>query len=152
MCLVLEIGMLIFGLIALITGKFSVSRNKVVRGAPARVVGGIMLLPLPLALLSVVAVGLALGLKGDLQEMEKHRMTFTIVEAAIVLICFIAAMVVGAIYAGPPDRPRRRRRDEEDEYYRAEDGYEDDQDRDPRPRREPDDRPRRRPDDDRIRE
>lgn len=50
MCCILEIGMLIYGIIGLSTGKMQFGKDKFVYGAPARLVGLIFLLPLPLAL------------------------------------------------------------------------------------------------------
>ncbi len=137
MCLVLEILMLVFGIVTMITGKFTLTRSKIVRGTPARIVAGIMLLPLPLALVvGVPIVATILAKRGD---EDKARLIGTIVEASIVLICFIAAMTTAAIYAGPPPKKRRPRRDEEDEEYKRE---EDDRPRPParRVRRPPDDR------------
>jgi len=58
MCvLFLEIGMFIAGLVALIVGKFTLSKNNVLAGTRARIAGVILMLPLPLAF----GLGLILG-------------------------------------------------------------------------------------------
>ena len=56
MLLIAEIASLVFGIITVATGKFTLSRNKVCYGAPARVVGVLLMLPLPVALLVSIAV------------------------------------------------------------------------------------------------
>ena len=45
---ILAIGMLIAGIVALIRGKFQLTKASVVEGVPARIIGVIFLLPLPL--------------------------------------------------------------------------------------------------------
>ena len=55
--LFLEIPALIFGIIALATGEFKLTRKRVVTGDSARMVGVMLVLPLPLSL----AAGLAMG-------------------------------------------------------------------------------------------
>jgi hypothetical protein len=150
MCLILEISMLIFGIVTLITGKFSLSRTKVIQGGVARIVGGIMVLPLPLAFGAGVIIGVAMGASGKAPDIDKIRLVATIMEASIVVICFVVAMIIAAVNAGPPPKPRRPRR--------GRDEYEEDYDREEADRTEDDeDRPRgddriRRPRDDRSRE
>ena len=61
MILGMEIGLAIFGLIALVKGKMTVSKNKVVVGAAARLLGLLALTPLPAALLFVVLYAAAQG-------------------------------------------------------------------------------------------
>jgi hypothetical protein len=123
MLLILEIVMLICGIVVLITGKFSLTRTKVVRGAVARIIGGVMILPLPLALGAALLIGVVLGASGRVPDMDKFKMFGTIMELAIVLICFVTAMVIAGVYAkpSPPERRRRRRDEDEEEYDREED-------------------------------
>ena len=49
MLIVVEIGMLIFGIYALVTGKMPLNGKNIVRGAAARWLGALALVPLPLA-------------------------------------------------------------------------------------------------------
>jgi hypothetical protein len=136
--------MLIFGIIALVTGKFTLTRNKVVRGVPARIIGVILVLAFPLAILVLMAIGAVFVAQGQPIIMgSKAQLTMTLVEAGIIVGCFLIALVIAAMTAGPPERTirRRRRRDPEDE----------DEDERPRRRRrdpeeeEEEERPRRRP-------
>jgi hypothetical protein len=57
MCLIVEILMLIVGLIGLIGGKLTLSKNFPLEGRRARIAGLILALPLPLAF----GIGLVLG-------------------------------------------------------------------------------------------
>lgn len=178
MCILfLALGMLIFGIITLITGKFQITRNKSAYGAPARIVGVIMLLPLPLFFLTSFLLGVGIAATGgqvNQEDMPRLERMLSIVAISLIMGCFGVGLAIALNYGVPTriqrrarddddddfdDRPRRRRRDEEDEdddrprrRPRADDGYDDDE---PRPRRRPpdddDDRPRRRDPDDRIR-
>jgi hypothetical protein len=147
----MEILMLVFGIITLITGKFTVSRGKVVRGVPARSTGLVMILPLPLALGAVVLIGVILVATGQAADEKMVRLVVTIVEASIVGICFVIAMIIARVNAEPSDRPRRRREDYDEGYDREEYDRPDDHDDPDRPRRGSDDRIHR-PPDDRFRE
>src|SRR5437879_1799730 len=98
MCLVLEIGMLIFGIIALITGKFTLTRNKVVYGVPARIIGVIMILPLPLGLLVAFVIIGALVAQGRFTP-GNIPIAINFIEPAIIFGCFLFAMIVAAMNA-----------------------------------------------------
>ena len=50
MCLIIEILMLLFGCVALITGKMTISRKYSLEGNDARTAGFILMLPIPLVL------------------------------------------------------------------------------------------------------
>jgi len=110
MCCIAEIASLVFGIITLATGKFRLTRNKVVYGAPARIVGGLLVAPLPVAL----AVGMLYGIvivagKGGGQTDILHPPTaMVIAEVMIFLVFFSAAMIVAMVNAGPPKRKPRR--------------------------------------------
>jgi hypothetical protein len=131
MLLILEIGMLIAGIIALITGKLTLTKKKVVLGTPARVVGLIWFIPLPVALL------ISLMLRPAKTQEEQNRLVTTIlvIEIALILSCFILGLVIGLLNAKNPKKPKKRRRVDEDI---------DEDDEEPVPAR----RPRRRDDDD----
>jgi len=62
MLLALEIGLLIFGIIAVATGKLTLTKNHVVRGTPARLLGVVGILTLPSVLLVCFAIGFSAGL------------------------------------------------------------------------------------------
>jgi hypothetical protein len=97
MILGLEIGMLIAGILALIKGKFTLTKNRVVEGAMARVIGLVMVLPIPLAIAAGVMVGFALTLQGKPIEEKELRTTLAIVEVVIVLACLLLAVILSLI-------------------------------------------------------
>jgi hypothetical protein len=137
-CLIAEIASLVFGIITLATGKFTLSRNKVVYGAPARVVGVLLILILPVALGIAFMIGIMLAAQGRLVDPRNPPTALFLVEPIVFVLFFGAAMIVALANARPP-RPKRLRPDEE--------VFEEDE-RDDYRRREHE----RRPPEDRIRE
>jgi hypothetical protein len=134
--------MLIFGIISLVTGKFTLTRNKVVYGTPARMVGLILVMPLPILVIVGVMLGFGLLAQGkQLTEAEMKQLTTTgmIIGAVVILACFVAAIAVAAAY-GEPARPAAVPRDRADG-----------RDRERRDRDYDDDLPPRRPPDERYR-
>ena len=57
MCCLVEIGMMVFGIVTLVKGRFPVSKNRVVTGGPAYLIGAILTGTLPI----LFAVGLFIG-------------------------------------------------------------------------------------------
>jgi hypothetical protein len=130
MLLALEIGMLVFGIVTLAQGKITFSRTKVVEGAPAYITGVILLLPLPLAFMVGIMVGLEAAQKG--RQIDPLDSKFILIEGGIILACFLVVMFICAACSS---EPRRSRRDEEDEWgdvdrdrHRPRDRYDDDDD------------------------
>jgi hypothetical protein len=134
--LIAEIASLVFGIIAVSTGKFSLSKNKVVTGAPARVVGVFLILPLPLALMAGLAIAAMLAARGEVIELGRAPVWTMLLELGIFLACFTTAMVIAAVNAHPPEGERRRY-DAYDDRYDAPDAYEEDYDRRRRPPEDP---------------
>jgi hypothetical protein len=173
MLLILEIAMLIAGIVALVKGEFNLTRNKVVRGAVARVIGVLLLAPLPIAFAIVFAVAARHTVQGRDPNDTGLRLTYALIEIGVIALFGVTAIVVAAFNAEAPKRKKRKRRDEEDEEEyeepprRRRPRYEDEEDDRPQPRRRPreedeeeelpprrrpraaddEDRPRRRPDD-----
>jgi hypothetical protein len=48
MCCIPELAMLVFGVFTLVNGSFRMSQEKVVWGVPARIMGALLLVPMPL--------------------------------------------------------------------------------------------------------
>ena len=155
MILVLEIGLIIYGIVVLITGRFKVSKAKAVVGLPARLLGLLCLTPLPVA---IVAIMVYTAMSTDVsnpqqveQWVQNNRISITIVEAAIVIGITILIFVLAAFLAKPiEDVDRAARRSRQVEY---DDEYPDDRPRGRRRGRDEDDEdeddaPRRRRDDD----
>lgn len=95
-----ELAMLIFGIISLVTGKFTLSRNRVVYGTPARMVGVILLLPIPITVFCAVIVIAAAAFKGNVNP-EKVTSVLIPIELGSVVLCLIAALTVARVYGEP---------------------------------------------------
>lgn len=121
----LEIGLIVFGLVALVRGKITVSKTKVVEGIPARLLGALALTPLPIAFM--VGVAIAATQPNPEQFVKDNQLTIALIEAGIVLGIGLLVVVIGLVVGTDPAAARRRSRDR----------YEDDieEDYDDRPRR-----------------
>ncbi len=64
MILIVEIILLIYGIIAIITGKFKLDKKKVVVGAYARLLGILCLMPIPFSLLVGFIYAICLAFTG----------------------------------------------------------------------------------------
>ena len=139
MILILEIVLVVVGLIALIRGKLTVSKTKVVTGAPARLLGLMALTPLPVAL---AAVALYMAVAGGAADPERfvddNKLTIALIEAGIVIGIAVLVFGIGAAIGHPPEEKRMKRRDEDE--YDNDDNEDDDRPRRRRRREEDDDR------------
>jgi hypothetical protein len=110
MILGLEIGLLIAGLIALITGKIKLSKVRVATGAVARIAGLVMILPLPLALAGWLIIGLQQAIQGMPVDIAELQPKIAIVEICIVVVCALLGFSIALIAARPREdaEPRRR--------------------------------------------
>jgi hypothetical protein len=96
-----EIIMLIFGIIALIRGRFLLTRVKEVRGWPARIIGVLLILPFPLGFLLGMVLGAIFLAMGKEIGGKDFTLAAQIVGFVVVVICFLAAIVVAMIFAQP---------------------------------------------------
>lgn len=102
MCMLfLEIGMFVAGLVALIAGKLRLSKNNNLTGTRARIVGVILMLPLPLAF----GIGLIIGAMAGSGAISSDILQY----AACIDIGLVIAGLAGAYgYAAvskPPEEP-----------------------------------------------
>jgi hypothetical protein len=95
----LEIAMLVWGIVVMVTGKLKVSKTKEVRGMAARGLALLMIAPLPLAF----GVGFIYGVMNANAGQKIDTVTVTIVEVVIVLGFALAAIVGGLILGKHPD-------------------------------------------------
>jgi len=97
MLLFLEIGLVIFGIYALVTGKLTLSKNRIVRGAAARLIAVVALLPLPLSLAIGFIVGFIAAGRGEFLDPTNQslRLKFGLMEAGITIACLIAVYAIG---------------------------------------------------------
>jgi hypothetical protein len=143
------IGMIIAGIMALVRGRFQLSNNKAVYGAPAYLLGVALLAPLPLGFL-VATIYMLLNVDMNNQaEAEKwakeHDPTLTAIVAGVEIGLGLIIVIIAACLAQPLRRAARSSS--------ARNDYDDHEDERPGRRRPrdaydyEDDRPRRRRDD-----
>lgn len=158
MCtLVIAIAVALYSFYVVIAGKMRVSSNREVRGTPARLIGLIGLLPIPLVLFCVFGIDLVFAVLGEDLDREPRRKWAVGVEMVGLAVCVVVMLVLGSCLAQPlegkSNRSARRSRDDDDydeeerprRRSRRADDFDDDDDR---PRRgrwrdDDDDRPRR---------
>ena len=80
MVLSLEIGLIVVGLIALVTGKVKLGKNRVATGIPARIAGAFFLLPFPVAFAIGFAIGLSQASQGKRVDTEDWKLTLSLIE------------------------------------------------------------------------
>jgi hypothetical protein len=100
-----EIAMLVLSLYALATGKLKLSKHRVVRGTPARLLGVVGLMQLPLAFCGGVAVGVVMSSCGQDPTDPSVKWILTIIEAGTLVFCLLVIYAVGGLVAQPPAPP-----------------------------------------------
>ena len=144
MLLYAEIGGLVWGMIALVSGKLTLSKDKVVTGAMARIIGLLLMVPLPLMLCVGVLYGVNRVMNGQ-QFGNEETLFITLIE--FVVVGAFWAMAIGLAFACASKPPRRRWwEDDDDEEFRRRKQQRYDDERSSR--YDDDDEPRRRRDDD----
>jgi hypothetical protein len=114
--LVIEIAMLIGGIVAMATGKLSLTKSKVYTGVGVRIAGLMLVLPLPVALL----VGLVWGSQLSPAELRvnaaEYQVAFILVELLCIVIPAVLAVVFVATLGEPSDAGEKRRRRDDLDY------------------------------------
>src|SRR5215217_4150589 len=112
MILGIEIALIILGLMALIRGKFQLSKSKVVVGLPARLLGVLALTPLPVAVLVLGVYTVTQVDPNDPRAVERwgeeNKLTLMLIEAGVVIGITILLLVLAA-YLGVPAAEANRR-------------------------------------------
>ena len=90
-----EIGLLIYGIYSLATGKYSLSKGKVLTGGKARLLGVLCMLPLPLAFITGVLLGLFFAL---VLGTAVPVWLSTVTEVLILVVVGVAVTVLGKKY------------------------------------------------------
>lgn len=85
-----QIGLLIYGIITLIKGQYSMGKGKKVVGSKARVLGVVCVVPLPLSALVGIVIGL---LRFESLSDNQFSAMVSGIEVAI-LVCAITALVL----------------------------------------------------------
>lgn len=98
-----EIAMLVMGVYALAAGKLMSSKKAkyVVRGWPARIIGIICLLPIPLAFLTSAVVAALFIAQGKPVTKESFFWVGTGIEAGAVVLCVVVATILERSYRTP---------------------------------------------------
>jgi hypothetical protein len=94
-----DIIMLIFGIIALVRGKFLLTRAKEVRGVPARIIGIVLMIPLPLSFVAGLALGAMMASQG--KSVDDLRLAGSILGVTITGLCFVSAIAIAVATARP---------------------------------------------------
>lgn len=140
----LQIGLFVMGIVMLITGRMKLSANKVVEGWPARLLGLLALVPLPLCLLIGLVFGIRAGLQGQVDVSSQEKIILGVTEAGITLGDLALLFIIGFAVAVPPLSQRKVTDYDEDEEEEEEDDrprrrsratYDDEDDADDEPRR-----------------
>src|SRR2546422_7657003 len=100
MLLVAEIAALAMGIVGVSTGKITLSRKRVITGPAARWIGVMLILPLPVALVAGLVVGVLMEAAGAVRNQaamanDLWLMGF-IIELSIFAVCVVIATLIGA--------------------------------------------------------
>lgn len=101
-----EIVMLIFGIIALVRGRFAWTRGTEVYGWPARIAGLVLLTPWPLAFVVGMVLGAIFMAQGKEVDSPEFKQTARVLGVIIVVACFILAIGIAKVYAKPIRKER----------------------------------------------
>jgi hypothetical protein len=104
MILAIELVLLITGVYALFAGKllaFGAARKYDVLGWPARVIGVISLLPIPLSVGAVFVASSQMAAEGKDITSQSYFWLRTAIEGAIVLVCAAAIVAIRLKYQTP---------------------------------------------------
>jgi hypothetical protein len=106
-CLVVEIIMFVLGIIGVIHGRVALTRNRVASGRPARIAGGLLLIPLPIGIVANLIVGFVFfgqGKPNNDPAMGAAAIVACGVDATVTAICFVSAIIVCAVTAQPTSK------------------------------------------------
>lgn len=98
--------MLIFGIIALIRGRYLLFRTREVRGWPARIVGIFLIMPFPLSLLAGMVLGAVYLAMGKSVDDPDFLLAAQVGEFVIVFLCFVLAIIIAMHYSEPIRKKR----------------------------------------------
>jgi hypothetical protein len=118
--IVIEIVLGVLGLILLLVGRLPLRPGRAVQGFAARLVGLLLMLPFPIAYLVGYNIGADAALHGKKLDLTKEAPRLALIEAGIIVACFVLAMVLALATAKPLEDedsefvPRRRSYREDD--------------------------------------
>lgn len=98
-----EIGMIIMGIIALVKGQMTLTKKRIVYGAPARFLAIITFLPIPTAFVIATTVAAISVAKGQNVTQESFKWTGAGIEAVVVIFYIILLYAIGFRLAAPSE-------------------------------------------------
>jgi len=101
MCLIMEIAILIFGIVTLVKGELTLSKNKVLAGTPARVVGIVMALMLPALFAVGLFIGVMMAAMLGRQPTQEDLQMLAGLDLLFVLGTVVFVGIMGAVYGKP---------------------------------------------------
>src|SRR6478609_7618436 len=108
MCCVMEILSIVYGIMTLVRGRFALGKNKEVRGAPAYVIGVVLLCTLPLAILVALILNFDAIAKGDQNALMNRGNWRTMLPDVIGVVgCWGTALIIAFATAKPKVDERR---------------------------------------------
>ena len=97
-----EIGLLVYGIYTLITGKYSLGKGRFLEGGKARLLGGLCILPLPFAF----GVGIILGVIFAIAGASIPMWMSTLLEIGILVVVIVLISVLGKKYYNEQESAR----------------------------------------------
>jgi hypothetical protein len=122
-CIITEVCLLVLGIITLVKGQINISKDKMVVGVPARWIGAVLLLPLPLSLAVGFGWGIILAAQGRIPDRKELQTTGAIIEISIFAVCILAAVIIAAASEKVPVVKPEKRRERVEEEYEEEEAY-----------------------------
>jgi hypothetical protein len=100
----LQIGMLVFGIIALVKGRVKMGKKEL-RGGPARLVGILGVLPMPLTFAMGFFIGFYLASTGSMEAVQaaQEKGAFAFLDIGITLTCLVLGVFIALTRAVPVD-------------------------------------------------
>lgn len=103
MCCAVEVGMFVMGIITLVKGRITLSRNRVVEGGPAYIIGGILVAVLPLAFGTGILIGIVIAAKTGAAPTPQQIAPYAFIDVVVVLAALGASLAIGT-YSGKKPR------------------------------------------------
>jgi hypothetical protein len=106
MLCIVEIAMSVFGIVTLVRGKFSFTKNKVVTGLPAYAIGIILTLTLPLLLCMGFVIGLLIAINAQGRPVPPDAMLkYAWMDMVVVPIILVIVGIIVAVSPKAGPRP-----------------------------------------------
>jgi|SRR5215469_14146232 len=118
-CCIAEIAMFVFGIMTLVKGRFVLSRDRVVEGPPAYLIGAILVGTLPTIVLIAFVLGIMIALRTGRPPVAQDVQPYAGIEIVVSLVSIAAVVTIGYLstnskqkrktsrppVASPPYRP-----------------------------------------------